>query len=135
MSHGFRLQKLMKSKFTVLKILILERIKFLDMDQTMKSGSEKLFLVQFFGIPFCISYRYNSQINNKIQIVCGMVLNDQKFWIPNQWECPYFLDWTKNNFSLLNFTFWSMSKKFTHSQNEIGFPNHQLGILTFRLYA
>ena len=46
--------KLLKSKFTVFKIQIsiLECINFLDMDQTVKSGSEKLFLVQCFGIPF-----------------------------------------------------------------------------------
>ena len=84
--------------------------KILYRVQKVKFISEKLFLVQFKTLWHSIlhtyiSYRYDSQINNKYQIVCGMVLNDQKFWIPNQWECQSVLDWTKNNFSLLNITF------------------------------
>ena len=41
-------------------------------------------------------------------------------------NCNSILEMPKNNFSLLNFSTWTMSKKFWHSRNEIGFPKHQL---------
>ena len=61
--------------------------------------------------------------------------NDLNFWIPNLcfgnsisfWKCQNFLDWTKNNFSLLNVTFCTMPKTFWHSQNEFGFPKTLIG--------
>ena len=39
-------------------------------------------------------------------------------------------DWTKI-FSLLNITFWTISKIFWYSQNEIGFSKHWLGLQKF----
>ena len=39
-------------------------------------------------------------------------------------------DWTKI-FSLLNITFWTISKMKWYSQNEIGFPKHWLGLQKF----
>ena len=39
-------------------------------------------------------------------------------------------DWTKI-FSLLNITFWTISKTFWYSQNVIGFPKHWLGLQKF----
>ena len=62
------------------------------------------------------------------------IMNDLIFWIPilcfgnplsvSFKECENLLDWTKNNFSLLNYHI----KKFSHSQNENGFPKLWLGI-------
>ena len=53
-------------------------------------------------------------------------------WIPNWcfgnpisfWERQNFLNWNKNNFLLLNFTFWTMPKNIF---NEIGFYKTSIG--------
>ena len=54
-------------------------------------------------------------------------------WLkPSFWGRQTFLDWTTYIFSLLNFSFKTMSKKkFRQSQNEIVFLKHRLRVQNF----
>ena len=78
---------------------------------------------------FEINWPLNGQPQNLVSWWPKLLNSQSMFWKSNLiLGMPNFLDWTKNKFSQQEVTFWTMYKKFWHSQNEIGFPKHQLGI-------